>query len=344
MKKVHIFSSDMTKSQRKNIVRDFSSLFSEEGIDEDNFILSFMNNGPPDLLYHYTSLSTFQMILRRIESEETDSTINNRSNCLILRGTHIEFLNDLSEFRLAAKIMADLIKNYEVSLENDNNKHIANKLDENFWRNIATMHGLMTPPFITAFSENPDSLPMWKTYGHDCKGVAIGVEKLKIDDKTYISESGKPIWVKCSYDSERLRNIFSQGIDAIYNMFEFENNKLTIKGFPDFAQLSAYFSMLKNFAFEYEQEWRLVKNYSSQDKEKEIKFHEKDGVLKPYVEHYLPKRILKEIIIGPCSETEILENSLKMSLERAGYSVNKSDKNKDNFVNVKSSRIPYRKI
>lgn len=75
---------------------------------------------------------------------------------------------------------------------------------------------------------------------------------------------------------------------------------------------------------------------------------EKDGILKPYVEHRLPKNILKEIRIGPCSnkeiDGEILKRSLEMSLERAGYEVKSHNKNNENYVSIKFSEIPFRHI
>jgi hypothetical protein len=343
MKKTEIYSSDITKSQREYLFSQFPSIFKRTGIDKNNFKMTITNNAPPRILYHYTSLNTLQTILGRMEDEEKTCQNETTLNCLVLRGTHIEFLNDVMEFKLAASLMADLIKEYEYSLDAKANKRISNRLDEEYWKKFATFHGLMTPPFITSFSENQDSLPMWKAYGHDGKGVAIGIEKIQFNKSNFKSSSGCPVWVKCSYDSKRLKEIFSLGIAEIYKIFEFRDERLTIKGFPDFVSLSAYFSMLKNFAYEYEQEWRLVKNYSSSNSEKEIYFQEKDGFLRPYVEHFLPKDFLKEIVIGPCSDFEILKKSLKMSLERAGYSVNKRTKDKS-LVKLKASKIPFRHI
>jgi hypothetical protein len=184
---------------------------------------------------------------------------------------------------------------------------------------------------------------MWKAYGHEGKGVAIGFAKEVFNNSNFNSKSGFPVWVKCSYDSKRLREIFSLGIREIYEIFELKDDKLTVKGLPDFVNLSAYFSMLKNFAFEYEQEWRFVKNYSSSNTEKEIYFQEKDGFLRPYVEHFLSKKFLKEVVIGPSSDYEVSKKSIRMSLERAGYAVNTKTRDKD-LVKIRTSKIPFRNI
>jgi hypothetical protein len=259
MKKIEICSSDISKTQKECLFGQLTSLFKGTGINKKNFKLTMEDNVQPRIVYHYTTLNTLQTILERIETEENKTPIETSLNCFILRGTHIEFLNDVMEFKLAARLMADLIKKHELSLDEKSNKHISRKLDENYWKKFATFLGLMTPPFITSFSENNDSLPMWKAYGHDGKGVAIGIEKTPLKKTSFNSNSGFPVWVKCSYDSKRLREIFSLGLAEVYKIFEFKDDKLTVKGFPDFVSLSAYFSMLKNFAYEYEHEWRLVK-------------------------------------------------------------------------------------
>jgi hypothetical protein len=343
MKKIELYSADLTRAQKEFLFVQFPSIFESPGINKRNFKLTIENNVPPRIVYHYTTMNTLQAILERIEIEENKSQNKKTSNCFVLRGTHIEFLNDAMEFKLASRLMADLIKKHEASLDEKDNKHISKKLDEDYWKLFVTFLGLLTPPFITSFSENKDSLPMWKAYGQDGKGIAIGIKKERFNNTNFDSTSGYPIWVKCAYNSKRLKEIFSLSLSYIYNIIEINNNKLTIKGFPDFPSLSAYFSMLKSSAYEYEQEWRLIKNYSVSNIDNEIKFQEKDGFLRPYVEHFLPKDFLEEIVIGPCLDSEILKKSLKMSLVRAGYSINRKTKEKP-LVHIKSSKIPYRQI
>lgn len=343
MNRKQIFSVDISPEQREALFNIFPSIFNEKNIDKENFKILFESNTPPKILYHYTSVNTLQSILKGIEDQEKNISTN-ISNCFVLRGSHIEYLNDITEFKIAAKLMARLIKKYEESLDEANNKHIAGKLDENYWKKLATFFGFSTSPFITSFSENSDSLPMWNTYGHEGKGVAIGIKKIELTNSTYKSKTGKPTWIKCAYDSERLKDILSQAIKELYKMFEFKEGRMVVNGLPNFNTLSAYFCILKNFAFEYEKEWRLVRSYSSHDVEKEIKFQEINGLLRPYVEHRFPKTILKEIIIGPCSNLDILKKSIEMSLERAGYCVTEHIDNQNNSVLVKPSTIPFRHI
>jgi hypothetical protein len=73
----------------------------------------------------------------------------------------------------------------------------------------------------------------------------------------------------------------------------------------------------------------------------QIKFHPSNGILKPFVENKFPKSDLMKIVIGPCADKELSEQSVKMLLQNAGFSTNKKD---ENFVEVIISQAPYRII
>lgn len=332
MKKIQIYSAQLTSTQKENLSNIFPSIFSESSGIDNNFKLTIEKNTAPNILYHYTSMSTLQSILEHIRKQEKNK---NNDIYFVLRGTHIDFLNDVTEFNLTIQLLSEALQKHENSLPKSKNKHIANKLNPDFWKNFTTLSGTTSLPFITSFSENPDSLPMWNMYGHGGIGVAIGIEKIRLENLT---------WVKCTYDSKLIKDILNKAAKDIYEMFDTDGSSLTFKGFPNTTELTIWFSLLKNFAFEYEQEWRLVKKYSKNDINEKIRFQEKEGLLKPFVEHFLPKEILKEVIIGPCAEKEISKKSLELSLERCGYSINPDDNSKKNFVKINISQIPFRRI
>jgi hypothetical protein len=339
MKKIQVYSAQLTSTQKETLVKIFPSIFGESSEIDNNFKLTIEKNNAPNILYHYTSMNILQSILERIHNEKKSN-----ENCFVLRGTHIEFLNDVTEFKLTIKLLTEALQKYENSLPKSKNKHIASKLNPDYWKNFSTLSGNTTLPFITSFSENPDSLPMWRMYGHDGIGVAIGIERVNFTNSAYASKFENYTWVKCAYDLKLLEDILSKAAKDIYEMFDINGSRLVFKGFPNTTILSIWFSLLKNSAFEYEQEWRLVKKYSKNEIEKKMKFQEKEGLLKPFVEHFLPKKILKEVIIGPCAEKEISKKSLELSLERAGYSINSDDSSKENFVKINISQIPFRRI
>lgn len=340
----NFYSKRLTTVQKDTFIELFPTAFSNTGISCDNFRITVENNSTPKVLYHYTSLDTFHKMLERMEKEENDARNKENVKSFILRGTHIEFLNDLSEFTLAFELFAKMIQEYETTIEPSKNKNIAERLDKKYWRNFVTFFELNTPPFITSFSENSDSLPMWNTYGLEGKGVALGIERFDIGSSLSDSKTGNPKWVKCIYDSDILQDIFKGSMNDVYEIVNVKDEQLVINGLPNFSLLSAYFSMLKNFAFEYEKEWRLVNTFSKYKKEKEINYFEKNGILKPYIEHKLPKKILKKIVIGPCADKEVLKKSIVMILERAGYKTDNKNINDELFVDIQFSNVPFRHI
>jgi hypothetical protein len=301
----------------------FPEIFNKERIDAEKFNLTFRSDKNPKILYHYTSINTLKNILYKSDGKDF----------FILRGTDIGYLNDVTEYSSAQEIMFDILKEYEETLPEDENKHLSDKLGENFFRRLATNFGLTTTPFITSFSEHRDSLPMWSMYGRNGDGVAIGCQKITLENPLFGN------WGICTYNAEFFKKKMSKTFDDLYKRIEISpNGKLKYTG-GLINDLGVYFSILKDKAYEYEQEWRLVMSRSKNDKE--IHFQNSDKLLKPYIENEFPKSAMKEIIIGPCTDKELSRNSIGGLLRRTGYS---TDSTKDNFVNVRKSEVPYRKI
>ena len=67
---------------------------------------------------------------------------------------------------------------------------------------------------------------------------------------------------------------------------------------------------LKHFALEYEKERRIIISNP-----KEIKFFEKDGLIKPYTEVKIPVTALKQIWLAPGCDEELSRKSILMLLK-----------------------------
>lgn len=296
----------------------------------------------PKILYHYTSVATLLKILQGVE--ETGK--------LTLRGTHIEYLNDKAEYITAIELTLEALKEY-----NDSSKiSIAENFNEDLLRRFT---GFNThPPFITSFSGQCDSLPMWTHYANKGQGVAIGLEP--IDQWGDFEGDQELSWDYCLYKKEDIKTqaYFKGIIDHIFDHTLEKDGKIlgmhgSLKDPPRLTEAAKFFSLIKHPAFEYEQEIRLIKqSYNKTSKLKgtvfEIKFRESDGLTIPYIEHHLPKNILKEIRIGPCSDFDLSKKSLEMRLHRAGYEIKKGkpvvQMIKPNTVEIIKSDIPYRLI
>jgi hypothetical protein len=101
-----------------------------------------------------------------------------------------------------------------------------------------------------------------------------------------------------------------------------------------FNNFAMFFSILKDAAFDYEQEWRLI--YSPNQDQKDICYQGTNGLLIPYMESKFSKTSLKKIIIGPSTNQKLSKQSITMLLKKTGYHLNSE--------NVIESIVPYRII
>lgn len=322
---------ELEPKQKEMLTKYFPDLFNN-GLDPKKFDLTLESQKSPDIVYHYTSLNTLHAILDRLENEEA---LNNPKP-LLLRGTHISYLNDATEYKLACEIMTDMLKKHAESINDGDSKKIVKLADDNIWEKIATTDGQLTLPFIISFSKNDDNLPMWNTYGANGLGVAIGIKKVSFGEH-YTD------WSCCSYTEEYFRWFMQNYIIKIYEHLSYDSNrKWTLGNVKIFNQLNSLLSSLKHNAYEYENEWRLIQSLQKNSDLKEIKYQEVNGLLKPYIERGFEKSVLKEIVIGPCANLDLAKQSLSALLEQKGFSTKNSDD--DNYVELKSSKIPFRQI
>jgi len=323
MKKRELLSTKMTDEQKTKVREIFPKFFDEENAVE-KFKISIESLDEPEFLYHYTSIDTLEKIFTQSIKKEH----------FILRGTNIEYLNDYQELNIATEEMREIAQKFEKDGKDKVNKKFSKYLDHNKWKTIINLGGLLTVPYITSFSENSDSLPMWNMYGSNGSGVAIGCKKT--DQET---DNERTRWGKCFYEAEIFRNLFDKSFPVIYDSIDFKSGSLKVGGGMAFNSLSFFFCILKHKSFEFEKEWRLMKQLNIE--RNAIKFHPSNGVLKPFIENKFPKSDLKKIVLGPCADQKLSKRSVEMLLQNAGFSLNKKD---ENFVEVLISEAPYRII
>jgi hypothetical protein len=197
------------------------------------------------------------------------------------------------------------------------------------------------PPFITSFSEVEDSLPMWNTYGNNSLGVAIGFDKSILNDSFSSSEELK----KCIYDKSLVSEKLENNIENIYNCLRFNKGNFgwtTGVGAPIFNDFRDLVPITKNNAYSYEQEWRLIikKTYEF----KNIDFQMSNDILKPYVTFEIPKKAIKKIVIGPCSNFDLISQPLWMLLKKANIEATIFEEIEEGKINITKSKCPFRVI
>ena len=216
---------------------------------------------------------------------------------ICLRATHCRFVNDSEEIKKGAQLISILLE------QQDNTKTRKEHFDE-LMKQYENM-------FLLSFSENEDSLPMWNAYSNNSTGVAIGFNRIQ-------SLSKNDVALKCWYNTKEL----AKELKYYQHSEKYE--------IVSYALMKHMPQMLKNAAFEYEKEIRLIGDFKSS----RVKFREKNGYIIPYKEVFFAKEQVKTITLGPCQYPENAKFSLRQLLDSRGFE----------HVKIIQSNIPFRNI
>lgn len=216
----------------------------------------------PATLYHYTTISALHSII---------SGINKETQTFVLHATHAAWLNDLKE----GAMLPDALRKCGI-------KEIL----------IDRLKNMSGWPFVFSLSDLSDDLNMWRCYGANGYGVALGFNCDEIKKKF-----GNDLQ-KCKYVTEN-------DLIETLNMTKLNPDSAANSGncLPLAKELNGAL-FFKHKTFESEHEWRIVKNEISS------KFKEKQNMMIPFVELELPVTALASITFGP-----------KCDSDRNGFSV-----------------------
>lgn len=274
-------------------------------------------SGRNNILYHYTSINTLLKIL--------DTKENGK---LCVWATHAKYFNDPYEYNLAISLLKRSMYQYE----KDNS--IENKKSKNFNKKAISSFGIMAGyPFILSLSENADDLTMWRTYGANGMGVAIGFDKKMLQDYSESEKVKNTRLLRCEYRENAVLKGLTRYWSAVYDGIDFKEGKTTISSFRFVFDISNFCFSFKKSEYKNEKEWRLCKNEMDSSK---IFFLERGGLLVPYLKHIFPSEIIKRIIVGPCVDKKLTQESIDNFLRVRKYKVEKD------FIQM--SKVPYRQI
>src|ERR1039457_2451973 len=200
-------------------------------------------------LFHYTSLATFNQILKTRK----------------LWASHFRYLNDVTEFRYAVQIISERIQSRqgEATILQRATNALGNLVPSD----------LLRGPYVISFSEDGDSLSQWRGYCSHTAGVSMGFNSKMLSgqlsvmhDKTSGNEAVYGYLVQCIYEREEQYALVDQLID-----FLLESIKDKDSDDPTcITHSSTFMSILpiiapafKDHAFRDEREWRIVVNSTS---------------------------------------------------------------------------------
>lgn len=280
-----------------------------------------------DILYHYTSIETLNAILNNVshiapEEAKLDSLDYYKFK---LRATNWAYFNDPLEFSFLFLKILDFI---------DKDPEFHDSKDK-FINATKCAHSLHGSPYIISLSKSRDNLEMWRSYSKNGTGVAIGLKRDAIyniinslnHEKKYRTELED-----CRYLDDKL---IDSEIRKVYKPVILDFLSWTSMPLVDYYKHLKDFTIFKHPCYITERESRIVTFYHLVHNSC-IKFRVSNGINIPYLEVEFPLSAIKEIILGPCADKNLNEDSIRMQLNYMTR-LTKS-------IQIEFSELPYRLV
>lgn len=221
---------------------------------------------PPPRLFHYTSPDGLIGIIKSRK----------------IWATNIRYLNDFNELveasDTASIILSEMIESDDYNDERDLLIEMREKAGT-----AASRY------YVCSFSEDEDSLSQWRAYCPSTGGYALGIPSTQL---SAVAQENGWYFVKCIYDEDKAKNIIKEVITSFLeehrktaatvqpkNISNLINN-IALRFQLYIAQVGG---VIKNKAFEQEQEWRLI-SPAVVESDKHINFRTGRSGVVPYFE------------------------------------------------------------
>lgn len=276
--------------------------------DSVNKIKNKLKYKPEDKNFvHYTSLSTLKFLVYKSDNEKNDSSKSDENmNYPRLRLSNARQMNDPNEGYTFLKFIG-IEKNDLPKTDYDTSPFF-----------FASMTQTGSEPNLD------DSLPMWKQYGDDAKGINLTYHSEYIKS---LIEEGIEIYKVCYNPSEDSLDEEIKLIKSAFNKIK-ENDDDRNKYFSSALNLIDDIRYLfKEADYSYENEYRIIKSYEG--KEEDIITSETSNSVIPGLYTYIEKELkYSKIKLGPkCDDIDFVAPYIKYV---------------DRNIEVTKSQISYR--
>ena len=258
-------------------------------------------------IWHYTSAQGLKGILENHQLWFSDR----------------RFLNDPTECNYLYKLIAknkDMFKNY-----NKNFYGLLQKIVNNFSIFGCYIGGFIYIPqfvcFVASFSKSKDNLELWNYYtkSQHSAGYAIKVSAKNII-KSLDEQNYNYIYGEVIYDDKKQVNMIKELLDSYEQMFiRMHGTDEECIIVPEFLYELAYILEFYNIffkpkAYKNEQEYRFVVHCDGfgEDKNLNKKFRIFNDIFIPYIELDLPSNYVKEIMVSPSVDQNLLQDGLNL--------------------------------
>lgn len=297
---------DQLKSELETIKNEYLEIISTS-VKKIKDTLRYSQITAVDSFIHYTSLSTLKFLLYKPDNEKNDSNKSDENkNYPKLRLSNARQMNDPNEGYTLFKLIG-IEKNDLPKTDYDTSPFF-----------FASMTQTGSEPNLD------DSLPMWKQYGDDAKGINLTYHSEYIKS---LIEEGIEIYKVCYNPSNDSLDEEIKLIKSAFNKIK-ENDDDRNKYFSSALNLIDDIRYLfKEADYSYENEYRIIKSYEG--KEQDIITSETSNSVIPGLYTYIEKELkYSKIKLGPkCDDIDFIAPYIKYV---------------DRNIEVTKSQISYR--
>lgn len=290
-----------------------------------------------DLIYHYTTVDALIGMT---------ANMSNANKNLTMWATDIKCMNDPNERQIGVGLIDSLLEKIEDELRIPVDRRISvlRSTEEDYkdaLRKVEVDTSLLNyNVYVTSFSKDSDSLPMWSMYSKNGNGISLGFD-FKFIHRTFSKEPfflGEIIYdnipvekmellLKFSYSLsyEKMENFVQRNGEMLDNRLK--NKVVSLCTYRICTLIVA--SLIKHHSYEYEKECRVccLKNGP-------MRFRSSNGFIVPYIEYKIPIDFLRKIIIGPTLDYDRIINPLLKLFHSRGIDMSK--------IEIEKSKVPYR--
>lgn len=274
--------------------------------------------GKSKYVYHYTGFETIFALLYGYHKN---------GSYLSFRASNVYNVNDTCEmergYEVLKEILPKLEERYQIPVEKRLSEvYNAVKYEDECRRDYLygkglceISHGII--PYVISFSKHKDYLPMWSLYGKQGKGVCLKLDLSELLEKTLDCSCFGWVYYK------RNNMMFIEQI--VLNMYQLLLNQtsdntcaesIKSKIFNLGTMCLAVSPFIKHNDYMYEGEFRITANKSYTGNILSFKkpFIENKIGIEPHTNIMIPASVLKEIIIGPDTDYDVMSHVLGTAL------------------------------
>ena len=271
---------------------------------------------PEGLLWHYTDTQGLEGIVR------------NRT----IRLSHPGFLNDPSELQYAKSVYKEMLAKLA-----DGQEPLAKKFVSGYRAYEKEGRFPFYDHFVASFCKARDQLELWRQYGDDGRGFALGFRAKELRD--VVEKQGIYVY-RVLYKKKEQCDLTDKILDFFFHDFRKihttgENSNVVLHEVYPLLHTSLDFftPFFKHLCYANEQENRLVL-HGSHTVDYKKKFLARRGYFKPYIDFKIDRDKafpLDTVMVGPTTPSPQCENSLRLFL----------DNHEGAKIQIKRSDLPY---